>query len=303
MPTATARWHAVCAQFDAIGLKPTRIDGVVAKTLSHDDKLAVATPFCASHCPHAALGVTLAHMHAWKEAARYQENVLVCEDDVMFAPNFLEECEKAMQYPDWDVLYPGCLMCQDVPLIPDIALRLAGVRNTPEIINDQLWKPPYLFGAHCYILSPRGVRKLLQRGKIPMQIDVWLNSLSHSYLKSFAFRTLVASQEVSLARGGSSVIESAIPTLVNGFLEDMRIAPEISAAYGLTFPFLRFRNYTVNTWTFLFFVYGFVCRRIRLSLLATLLIAATVMGSDLMHAKHAVAIALTLCALGYYIIK
>lgn len=259
-------------------------------------KLNVATPFCANHCPHAALGATIAHVRAWQEAVKYEENVMICEDDVVFAPNFKEEVTIAMQYPDWDVLYPGCLMCQDVPFIPDLALRLAGTRNTPQYINEQLWKPPYLFGAHCYILSPRGVRKLLNVGKIPMQIDVWLNSLSHSYLQSFAFRKLVAFQEVSVARGGSSVIESEIPTLINGFLEDVRIAPEISAAYGLTFPFVRFGSYTVNTWTFLFIAYGLVCRLMGLSLLMTISLAAGVMATD----KGAL-VALTLCAIGWII--
>lgn len=268
--------------------------------MSHDEKLQVATPFCASHCPHSALGATIAHTRAWQAAVKYDENVLVCEDDVVFAPNFIEACEKAIATaPPWDVLYPGCLLCQHVPLVPDLALRLAGTRSTPQIINNELWKPPYLFGAHCYILSPRGVRKLLQRGKIPMQIDVWLNALSHSYLQSFAFRTLVASQEVSLARGGSSVIESVIPTLINGMLEGVRIAPEISAAYGLTFPFLRLGEYTVNTWTLLFVLYGLVCRLVGASLVSTLLVAVGTLGPDILRTKHAVAIALVLCVLGY----
>lgn len=290
------------AQFRAIGIAPTRIDGILAKSLSYDEKLAVSTPFCASHCPYGALGVTIAHVNAWKQAARYNEPILICEDDVVFAPNFISKCKEAIESaPEWDIIYPGCLMCHDVPLLPDLALRLAGTRNTPELINDYLWKPPYLFGAHCYILSPRGVRKLLHLGKIPMQIDVWLNHLSHSYLQSFALRTLVASQEVSLVRGGSSVIDSAIPTFVNGLLETVRIAPEISAAYGLTFPFVRFGDYTVNTWTFLFLVYGFACRLFGLSLGTTLLLAGSVMGPDILHVKHAVAIALVLCAIGYTI--
>ena len=95
------------------------------------------------------------------------------------------------------------------------------------------------------------------------------------------------------------MISSAIPTFVNGLLEDVRIAPEISAAYGLTFPFVRLGEYAVNTWTLLFVVYGVSCRLLGVSLGTTLLVAAGVMGPDVLHVKHSVAIALVLCAIGY----
>jgi hypothetical protein len=110
----------------------------------------------------------------------------------------------------------------------------------------------------------------------------------------------VASQEVSL-RGGTSVIDSSIPSLINSVLEDVRIAPEISAAYGLTFPFLRFGSYTVNTWTFLFIVYGMLCKRIGLSLLQTLFVASAVMIPDVLHVKAVgtVGTALLLCYSGW----
>lgn len=64
-------------------------------------------------------------------------------------------------------------------------------------------------------------------------------------LISYAFTPVLASQDVSLA--ATYMMKSPFPKLPNFFLDSIQLAPEISFAYGLSFPHFRIGNIEITS--------------------------------------------------------
>ncbi|KAA1242919.1 glycosyltransferase family 25 protein [Aquimarina sp. RZ0] len=98
------------------------------------------------------VGCSLSHLNTWKEAVKQDvPYVMVLEDDVIFRDDFSEQINKALKflqtnYPKWDLLYLG-----RIPLEKD-----------KKIINEQIVAPGYSYGAYAYIVSKKGIEKLLK---------------------------------------------------------------------------------------------------------------------------------------------
>ena len=115
------------------------------------------------------------------DAVDYQ---MVCEDDVILNDDNLYQrvqhlIEEIQKYdPDWDVLLLGGFGCVhpsrdgDHPIYR-LPAWLAGGRRTPRRVSKHWHVPRRPFGAHAYVLSPRGARLLLSRAsRVAYHVDV-----------------------------------------------------------------------------------------------------------------------------------
>jgi glycosyl transferase family 25 len=98
------------------------------------------------------IGCAISHWRCWKDAADYHEEVLILEDDVDLADNFLQELSSVtnlieVNFPDWDLLYLGRLR-----LMRDFAAGSGFVR------------PGYSHLTIGYMLSASGIDKILSVG-------------------------------------------------------------------------------------------------------------------------------------------
>lgn len=263
--SAKERWKNVNKEFSKYNIIPFRIDASTKRGMLTQHEKSFVTQSCLNHCPHTGLAITFSHIDAWKEGLRqieiYDKGVLICEDDVKLN-NFHNFDLYLQEVPnDFDILYVGCLFCHDnISLIPDISLRLMGRRKEPQHISEHIWVPPYVFGAHAYYVSKQGLEKLItlfSQNHIYDQIDVMLNDFSkNNSLKIYATKPLLASQDSSL---GASTQWKKLPSpfLANYILDKVLIAPEVTVAYGLSYPLKRIGEYEINAWSFLIFIYGF----------------------------------------------
>lgn len=171
------RWKKSLHQCKTINVNPIRIDAIKGSTLKKSERQVEASLSCAKFCPNASIGVTLSHMKAWSTAHVEHPNLpcMICEDDVVFTQNFFDLfLLYSQEVPqDWDILYVGCLMCQpNLPLIPKAALTLMNQKNKmSRRISEQVIIPEFAFGSHCYCVSPKGLRKLLQWNIVTEQVD------------------------------------------------------------------------------------------------------------------------------------
>ena len=268
--SSTERWKNVNNEFCKYNIIPTRIDASTKRGMLTDHEKSFVTRSCLNHCPHTGLAITFSHIEAWKTALiniqldpNHPKGALICEDDIHLNnfhnfSTYLEEVPK-----DYDILYVGCLFCHDnLFFIPDLALRIMGKRKEPKNISEHVWIPPYVFGAHAYYVSQKGLEKLItlfSTNQIYDQIDIMLNDFSKkNILNIYATKPLIASQNSSL---GASTQWKKLPSpqIANYLLDKILIAPEVTVAYGLSYPLKRIGEYEVNSWSIIIFLQGFVC--------------------------------------------
>jgi GR25 family glycosyltransferase involved in LPS biosynthesis len=256
LDSAKERWTKVSEELFSKGMNDVeRISGTLGKSMTKVEKSRFATPGCTLRCPHTVLGVSVSHRKAWERAADLKCNVLICEDDVVLTDHFRSLLQEGLREApsDWEIVWAGCLFCEEVSEPANLILKTLNWRGKSKNISKKLWVPPYAFGSHCYVLSTRGVHKLLQ-GQISESVDIRLNRmLKNEELKGYAFKKPIASQQV---RVGVSSMTSQFPSLPNTLLDKSNMATNVSVAYGLSFPLWRHGNVNVNGWSFIFFLTG-----------------------------------------------
>ena len=258
LDSATERLKKVTAELKYGGiLSFERIPATLGKTLSTVEKRVFASNTCTTFCPDAVLGVTISHLKTWRLAIdQNHPYVLICEDDISVTSTFLSEIEQAIQElpQNWDILWAGCLFCEKVSPPIDLLMRMFRWRGKPSKFSEKLWIPPYAFGAHSYVVSRKGLWKLIENEAITEAVDVRMNRmLRNKELNGYAFRVPIAKQKVETR---VSSMTSNFPSFANKTLDGFRIATDVSLAYGLSFPLLKQADVNINGWTGIFFVLG-----------------------------------------------
>ena len=92
-------------------------------------------------------GCSDSHIRIWKDVVeKGYETALIFEDDVKILPNFNEKLQVVLDEleldPEWDYINLGPFSCSPIRQV------------TPNLIKGSS------YGAHCYLISQRGARKL-----------------------------------------------------------------------------------------------------------------------------------------------
>lgn len=102
------------------------------------------------------VGCALSHISIWEDAYRNgYDNILVYEDDIVFKDTMDWNQFDKVRTMDYDLFYLG-RMLQD---------GFDNVADKP--IDDMICKPDYSYQTHAYMLSKKGVRKLVEN-HLPM---------------------------------------------------------------------------------------------------------------------------------------
>tara|TARA_B110000046_G_scaffold11430_1_gene11331 strand:- start:779 stop:1597 length:819 start_codon:yes stop_codon:yes gene_type:complete len=113
------------------------------------------------------IGCCLSHRTLWEKLhADNTGPVLVFEDDAVLHPDFHREFGTAYTAlpPDWDIFYVGYI------------LPAGGLRVEP--VRDRVHRVTFVFGTYGYVLSVRGVAKLMSQLPIDRPIDNFLGKLT-----------------------------------------------------------------------------------------------------------------------------
>lgn len=254
-------WDRIVNEFNCKGLKaPIRVEGVDKDELQLDDIVHATTMQCRYFCTWKMIAISLSHMKAWKQMiANDETHAVICEDDVHFRSDIAANL-KAMRVPDeYDLIFLGCFGC--VPekrgWLFDAHSRLVGKRALRDDIkehnNNQLKRSDFQMGTHCYILSKKGAKALLNffETKIDNHIDVQIQRLNATKrINVYKTYPLLAFQ--SSSKGDQTMF----PKLLNSVFANIEIEKGVSVPFCFSMPAFEILSYSVTMYTAIFILLG-----------------------------------------------
>lgn len=97
------------------------------------------------------VGCALSHISIWEDAYKNQyENILVYEDDIVFKDTMDWNQFDKVRTMNYDLFYLGRLIQDGFDNVVD------------KPIDDMICKPGYSYQTHAYMLSKKGIKKLVQ---------------------------------------------------------------------------------------------------------------------------------------------
>lgn len=246
------RLRTVAARLREAGVAFDRLPAVDGKTVDRRG-LAGATGWCTRHCTDSMLGCALSHVRAWQMAHEARNPyTLVMEDDVELVPDFRQRMKAVLnEVPaDVDILFLGCFGLCDAPArrdgleLPRYMVKTLTGRHA-RVVNDSVLVPLWPIGAHCYLISAKGARKLAG-AKAAYHIDLQLSTTKGLVLYAahppLAFQTMADSTI-------STFLTGEFPRSLNALLGRVADKHGISAAYYMSVPAGQVAGVPLTGWT------------------------------------------------------
>jgi len=203
MDKSTERLKKIGSSLDAMGVPFERISG-------SDECRARASGFpinayCSTSCPSAVIGCAHSHVRAWQAFLDTDEEyAIILEDDATFTDDFVSRIQDVLNSGvDFDLIQLGCSEdCGKIHGKPfSLLLKLVSffVGQGKEKVQDGLYNLDTMFGAHAYLVSKRGAKRLLknlERSGISWHIDVHIGIMKN--LKKLAIIPSISNQRLSV---------------------------------------------------------------------------------------------------------
>ena len=111
------------------------------------------------------VGCCLSHRQVWEKIHKRQDPLhLICEDDVVVLSDFERVMSEVVIPTDCDIFYLGYIY--------------PGANALGESISEHVHKVNFLFGGYAYILTSKGISKLLKILPIDRPLDNCLGKLT-----------------------------------------------------------------------------------------------------------------------------
>lgn len=276
------RLARMARQFHSLGIPVVRVPAIDGSRVRPKVLNKVATPFCRKLCTASMIGCALSHMKTWKLVTQLgHERTLVFEDDAALAPGFVEGLRQALLDvpPDFDILVLGCYYLCDkqrrYALGHEVArLVMPHAKRSDRRTWGSVFVPEHFSGSHCYVVSQKGARKLLDLvPRVHYHIDM---SMNNSDLDIYAVSPDLAYQR---DMADSTIASYSFPKTLTPMLDDVRDSKRISLAYYLDSPWCQIGGHKVNIWTLVFVAMGALQGRVA-PYVAGLLLAELLVGGD-----------------------
>lgn len=224
--------------------KITRLTAVDGNSLT-DNIIRDKVNFLIYNCPwspisseKSLIGCSLSHQKAWRRCVRNNyKHILVCEDDIRIENrkslnNAINQLTRANRcgHLEFDILYLGCFGLCKKPTkyhwwdkLTSAGLKIIGYNNLPRQLSRNIFIPEAPGGAHCYVISYQGCKRLLQlfqKEKIITHLDLQINRYRNS-LRILAIEPKIAFQDFT-----TSHLTESSPRLLNSLLENRMVPGE-----------------------------------------------------------------------------
>ena len=238
----------------------TRLSAVVGKNIPFSKRLGhFENPILGAIFPRSSLGCALSHKMAWKRAAESDSPwTLILEDDVRWCKGVNVDTawrdirNLVSEAGSFDVLLLGYYGGAD-PSDPDARDPLEFLINLVAPPKDcghekgRLFRPQRFVGAHAYIVSRDGARKMLKtHPHVSGHVDLEMSNMNyHDEVRMLAVRPAMLHQDHS----GSSQA-SASPYVLTPIMESIwptteKIQP---LDFGVRFPIIEVGSQKVEAW-------------------------------------------------------
>jgi len=247
----------------SFGLEPIWVEGVNGKALSPEAIQQETTSYCKYTCPVSAIGCALAHVKAWREFLMSGEKYgIIFEDDIILEESFVYGVYNALHHvpDDFDILYLGCFGCdaENVSSVYKMSGIFYGKNERKGRINDFISVPEYAYAAHAYVLSRKGVQKLIymMEGKIDDHVDMMLHKLASTGQINTYVTTPRLAYQTSTDSTVSENAKSKYPLLLTDMLHKYEIDRMVRADYLSTTAIQQIGPYIINGITIMFLLLG-----------------------------------------------
>lgn len=251
-------------QVSDFGLNPILVDGVYGNKLDNTEINKNTTFLCSMFCPKSAIGIAMAHIKVWEKILlSNKESALVLEDDVVFTNNFKKDLDIDIKNvpKNFDILYLGCIGCTNTINFFTI---IGGASNILNInagsINKYINKPSIAAATHAYIISRKGIKKILKhiKNKISFHLDVMLQILiKNNIINVYGLNKRIVYQ-TSTDETMSTNVSSNHPYLLNDIISNYYIDTKVKANYVTTVNFARIGNINFTGFSILFLLSGII---------------------------------------------
>jgi GR25 family glycosyltransferase involved in LPS biosynthesis len=288
LPFDQKRKEVVTQEMAKHGIDPVFIEGVVGKNLTFRDYVENTTIIYSLFGVPGVVGCAMSHLKVWKQALEEgYEQIMVCEDDVVFAEDFKDKLNSVLtEIPaDNDLVYVGCLHSEkDKPtntVLTILQFLIRGVGRTSQIpVSEHVYVPQIAFGTHCYIASRKGLEKLVQAfdKNIKYHVDFHLQTLPD--LVKYALHPKLAFQE---SAAQSTISSAKFPWFINSRLEKKIDNSGINYCYHYTVPSYQIFGEHVNTWCAIFLGFGLIAALLGIPFLILLLLYGIFFMREIVH--------------------
>lgn len=243
-------------------LNPVWVRGVNGKFLSDNELKNNTSSFYSKFGPKSSIAIAMSHIKVWKRFLNSQdEYCIIFEDDVVFEPKFREKLDKSLinTPKDFDILYLGCFGCQSDNNCMTVPMSfIFSLKNTVKI-NKYIKKPKVALALHAYIITRKGVSKLLSNidKNINNHLDVMIFKLyTEGKINLYSLNNRIVYQTSSDTC--NSLNASNYPFIVNKLLSFIHLDKMLRLNYYTSVSFLRIGNYNINAITCVMIVIGLI---------------------------------------------
>ena len=246
------------------------VQGVLVKNTSVRERREALHSTFYNFVPNSVAGCAMAHMNVWKKFLQdnRHEYALIMEDDVVIKSNKnIRDIYNALEMTPstFDILYLGCIWCKERVSYPFFLLlnefNIFKKYPKDENINQYIKKPSSALGLHCYILSKKGARTLLNHlyGKIYNHIDFHINKIAED-INIYSVIDIIATQtSVTNETSSENNTLSSHPAILHYFVKDVNMTDNLKLGYFLKLKGIKVFNAELNITSLIFLIIGVIC--------------------------------------------
>jgi len=243
------------------GLFPVLVPGVNGKLLTDEQITASVSPWHRVFGPKSAIGCAMSHIEVWKMIRDSGEDYgIIMEDDVILEREFTEKLTIALENvpDDYDILYLGCFGSEGESNFFTVTMNMLGMSNPSSVVNRYIKRPCVALGTHAYILSRKGVEKLIEKldGAVYNHIDYCLQDLASRGVLNVYVTTPRIAYQTSTDAGYSENISSSHPSSVQRYLENIEVDKMVRASYIASLSICRIGDTNLNILSIVFLILG-----------------------------------------------
>jgi GR25 family glycosyltransferase involved in LPS biosynthesis len=263
LPKDTLRLEQSLIETKKYGINPIIIEGINPSNIP-SGLLKYTNPIYNNFVPRGALGCALAHISAWESIVKNDDNfALIIEDDIQFVDDFSDKFNEIFPTvpKDISILYLGCHNCDNNKKYDDSlsSIFLFPYKKKVIQINNNVYTPSIPLATHSYILTKKSAQFLLdyfKENKVKFHVDAQLLEAIYN-IPSYAINPkLTAQKEMNTSTSNNT--SNNYPIFVNNFLEKFKNSDNVPLSYKLTFPIMEIMGFPINTYFFLFLLFGFI---------------------------------------------
>ena len=236
------RLKAITKECDNLNIKFERFPGVNVNNLSKNILDKYIPKEIQKYRTNGMIGCGLSHLFVWKDAInKNYKNIVVFEDDISFTDDFNEYFLNVIKEvpEDYDILYLGY---KDT------------ICDPPEDCSyNYVYKPYFPLNLHAYIVSNKGLKKLVNLiNKIDEHID-WLIAGNIDKLNIYASKKKIVNQ---IYKDSNNSNLQKFPKIVNSYLDNIYDCHNVPQSYEYNFQLYKYKDNIITRMTYIIFYLG-----------------------------------------------